>query len=79
MLIKIQYYQVFLKHYFVHHFDFFDTMSVIPIHMPINKSLNKKSVSEIYKQLLKKNFCAHRALNDVWALIKIMKHLKISF
>lgn len=58
---------------------FLDTMSVIPIHMPIHTQLVKKSVGEIYKQLLGGTFDAHRAMSDVVALIKIMKHLEIQF
>lgn len=60
-------------------FTFMDTMSVIPIHMPINESLVKKSVTEIYKQLFDKTFVAHRAMGDVDALIKIMIWLNIQF
>jgi DNA polymerase III epsilon subunit-like protein len=58
---------------------FLDTMSIIPIHMPVHTQLVKKSVGEIYKQLLGGIFNAHRAMSDVIALIKIMKHLDIKF
>lgn len=58
---------------------FLDTMSIIPIHMPVHTQLVKKSVGEIYKQLFGETFNAHRAMSDVTALIKIMKHLDIQF
>ena len=60
-------------------FTFLDTMSVIPIHMPVGTQLKKKSVGEIYKQLFRKTFKAHRAMADVNALIEIMKELNICF
>lgn len=60
-------------------FSFLDTMSVIPIHMPTDTQLSKKSVGEIYLQLFGKKFTAHRAMADVTALIKIMKYLNVEF
>ncbi|RYE12467.1 MAG: 3'-5' exonuclease [Rickettsiales bacterium] len=59
--------------------SFIDTMSIIPIHITGNIKLVKKSLGHIYYFLFKTNFKAHRAMNDVDALIKIMKHLKIRF
>ncbi len=58
---------------------FIDTLSVIPVHMESNSKLDKKNLSAIYYQLFKEKFHAHRAMNDVDALIKIMKYLKIEF
>ena len=60
-------------------FIFLDTMSVIPIHMPVGTQLIKKSVGQIFKQLFGKGFNAHRAMADVDALIEIMKRLNIKF
>lgn len=57
--------------------SFIDTMSIIPMHMPTGIKLQKKSLSYIYYSLFGKEFNAHRAMNDVNALIKIMKKLKI--
>jgi DNA polymerase III epsilon subunit-like protein len=60
-------------------FTLMDTMSLIPIHMKGHDQLKKKSVVEMYKQLFGKKFVAHRAMADVIALIRIMKHLDICF
>jgi len=57
--------------------SFLDTLSIIPIHMP--HKLESKSLGNIYKNLFKKSFDAHRAMADVDALIKIMRFLKIEF
>jgi DNA polymerase III epsilon subunit-like protein len=57
--------------------SFLDTLSIIPIHMPFK--LESKSLGKIYAKLFGKSFEAHRAMSDVDALIKIMKHLKIEF
>ena len=59
--------------------SFLDTLSIIPIHMPINIKLTKKKLGAIYKQLFGEKFNAHRAMSDVNALIKIMKYLNIQF
>ncbi|XWV24660.1 putative ATP-dependent DNA helicase [Tupanvirus deep ocean] len=59
--------------------SFLDTLSIIPIHLPQNIKLDSKSLGKIYYKLFGKNFNAHRAMSDVDALIKIMKHLKIEF
>lgn len=59
--------------------SFLDTMSIIPIHLPMDCKLDIKSLGNIYKMLFGKNFNAHRAMSDVNALIKIMKYLKIIF
>lgn len=56
--------------------EFLDTLSLVPIHC--KKKLEEgKSLSAIHKQLLGKVFPAHRAMNDVDALIRIMWFLKI--
>jgi DNA polymerase III epsilon subunit-like protein len=57
--------------------NFLDTLSLIPIHIPSANQLKSKSLGDIYKQLFGKTFDAHRAMNDVDALIKIMLALKI--
>jgi len=59
--------------------SFLDTLSIVPIHWPNNAKLESKSLKNIYFELFKKNFAAHRAMADVDALIKIMQHLKIEF
>lgn len=58
---------------------FLDTMSIIPIHLNSGDKLEGKSVVKIYEYLFKKGFVAHRAMEDVDALIKIMKYLQIKF
>lgn len=60
-------------------FSFLDTLSIIPIHLPSNIKLSSKKLSDIYQLLFHKKFKAHRAMEDVNALIKIMKFLKIAF
>lgn len=57
--------------------SFMDTISLIPIHLPLDMKLENKSLGKIYHQLFNKNFNAHRAMADVNALIEIMKYLKI--
>ena len=59
--------------------SFLDTLSIIPIHLPPNNKLTSKNLGNIYFALFGKNFPAHRAMNDVNALIKIMKYLKVFF
>ncbi|BCS83376.1 putative ATP-dependent DNA helicase [Cotonvirus japonicus] len=59
--------------------SFIDTMSIIPIHMPNNTKLQNKRLEEIYAALFNKTFQAHRAMEDVDALISIMKFLGIQF
>lgn len=59
--------------------SFLDTLSIIPIHLPSYIKLENKKLETIYFQLFGKKFSAHRAMADVNALIKIMKHLKIDF
>ena len=59
--------------------SFLDTLSIIPIHLPNNMKLKSKSLGEIYFKLFNKKFDAHRAMNDVDALIEIMRYLKIDF
>lgn len=59
--------------------SFIDTLSLIPIHLPIGQKLESKKLGKIYHQLFNKNFSAHRAMADVDALIQIMRHLKIEF
>lgn len=58
--------------------SFLDTLSIIPIHLPGDIKLESKSLGNIYRTIFKKDFNAHRAMNDVDALIKIMRHLKVS-
>ncbi len=59
--------------------SFLDTLSVIPIHLPSNIKLDCKSLESMYAKLFGTTFSAHRAMSDVNALIKIMRHLNISF
>lgn len=59
--------------------SFLDTLSIIPIHLPEQIKLEKKSLGIIYKTLFGTTFPAHRAMSDVDALIKIMRYLKIQF
>ncbi len=59
--------------------SFLDTLSIIPIHLPVNMKLKKKNLGCIYHQLFGKTFNAHRAMADVNALIRIMKHLQVKF
>jgi hypothetical protein len=70
----MKYYKLFLDKV-----DLMDTQIIIPIHMPNGAILKSKKLTLIYDQLFASNFNAHRAMNDVDALIKIMKHLKIMF
>lgn len=59
--------------------SFLDTLSIIPIHLPIGMKLDSKKLGKIYSRLFNKTFSGHRAMSDVDALIKIMKFLKIKF
>lgn len=59
--------------------SFLDTLKVIPIHLPTAEKLDSKSLGKIYKYLFQKTFKAHRAMNDVDALIKIMQYLGVDF
>lgn len=59
--------------------EFLDTLYMIPLHLPGNIKLKNKSLGYIYRLLFGHNFKAHRAMADVDALIKIMRHLKIKF
>nr|AEX62543.1 putative ATP-dependent DNA helicase [Moumouvirus Monve] len=57
--------------------SFIDTISIIPLHLPTGQRLKSKKLGEIYFKIFGKKFPAHRAINDVNALIEIMRHLKI--
>ncbi|QGR54128.1 helicase [Moumouvirus maliensis] len=57
--------------------SFIDTMSIIPLHLPTGQRLESKKLGQIYLKLFGKKFNAHRAINDVNALIEIMRYLKI--
>lgn len=59
--------------------NFLDTINIIPMHLPLGTKLESKSMGNLYQYFFGKKFIAHRAMNDVIALIKIMKHLKITF
>ncbi|ANB50789.1 putative ATP-dependent DNA helicase [Powai lake megavirus] len=59
--------------------SYIDTMSIIPLHLPYGIKLDSKKLSNIYYKLFGKKFVAHRAMNDVDALVRIMKYLKIDF
>lgn len=52
---------------------FIDTMNLIPLFI----DLQKKNLGYIYNLIFKKDFKAHRAMADVDAIIKILKHLNI--
>jgi DNA polymerase III epsilon subunit-like protein len=58
---------------------FIDTLTLIPIHLPGNMKLKNKKLSNIYYELFHETFNAHRAMSDVDALIRIMKHIGIEF
>ena len=58
--------------------EFIDTMSLIPIHMPLGEKLDEKNLSSIYANVVGGKFNAHRAMSDVDALIKIMNKLGIA-
>lgn len=55
---------------------FMDTMSIIPLHMSVE--LESKSLGHIYQTIFGEKFIGHRAMNDVDALIKIMKFLGVA-
>lgn len=59
--------------------NFLDTMSIIPIHLDTDVKAEAKSLGELYKMIIGKNFNAHRAMADVNALITIMNKLRIKF
>jgi DNA polymerase III alpha subunit (gram-positive type) len=74
----LKYYEL-IKFNLIDGFDFLDSMSLIPVHLPDGEKLTSKKLVEIYKYLFQADFSAHRAMSDVNALIRIMRHLNIHF
>lgn len=56
---------------------FLDTLNIIPIHLPQHLKLGSKSLENIFLKIFGKKINAHRAMNDVDALIEILRYLKI--
>ena len=59
--------------------SFLDTLSIIPVHLPVDVKLDSKALGNIYMKLFGKKFNAHRSRSDVNALIKIMRYLNVNF
>jgi DNA polymerase III epsilon subunit-like protein len=55
-----------------------DTKTIIPLHMPLGVKLDSKAQVSIFKVLFpNESYDAHRAMNDVDALIRILKFLGV--
>lgn len=59
--------------------SFIDTINIIPLHLPTGKKLESKNLGDIYLALFGEKFIEHRAMEDVVALVRIMKFLNIEF